>query len=522
MSRRDIERINYQKFNDTGEIVAKDDEKFSDDYALKEATLLEVDIMVMIEDIDDTIDENPDNDDVTTTKLEDFRSKLRRMVFTLNKINPQSKINDQIASTMETVKAYIKSSKNAKALNKQREDQMRRDEVNQNRRSTAFLIEHIHRDLKELTEEYSRQPDRSSDEEISKWKDDVPRLSNKLDKVAENITSVLKSRVTNEDHEISLTNINEQFERLFILKKTFITRLNEEIAERDIEKDRVFNRSRLNIKLDKFTGYNCKIDFFTFRSHFEKLHLKSTPKRLLPELLKNNFLADQALTLVQSLDDIDVIWERLRDAYGNPKIMLTKRLQQLSTLEMSKSTNPEKIINNISKVINMLHDLMRLAQEHHIEEYLYYGDGLHKVYQLIGDTNTTKFLSTICDDDLEQHEVWSKLISYLDKQKRVQQQKLLIQGSASNQKSDHQTAPRRQHQSHFLGVNNQRQHHQPDQLNCFICQSTNHIATNGPYGSKIVQYFACPKFAMIRTIQQIVIKRSLLPMPLPRSTYGPR
>ena len=158
---------------------------------------------------------------------------------------------------------------------------------------------------------------------------------------------------------------------------------------------------------------------------------------------------------------------------------------------MNKSNNPEKVINHLTKIINLLQDLMRLAQEYQIEENLYFGDGLHKVYQLMGDINTTKFLNTICDEDLEQHEVWSKLISFLDKQKRVQQQKLLIQGPTTS------TQPlRRQHQSHFSGqTNNKRQDRLLDQLNCFICQATNHVATNGPQGTKIVQYFACPTFA---------------------------
>ena len=451
MSRRDLERINYQTLNNTGEVVPKDDEKISGNDVLKEANFLEIDILVVIEDINDIIDENPDHDDITTAKLEGFRSKIRKMGFTLQQIDPHSKVNNQIASTLETVKTYIKATKNARVTTKQQEDQIKRDEKNQKKRSTIFLIDHIHRDLKELTEEYSKQPDESSDEEIAKWKEDLPRLSTKLNKVAENINAVLKSGSTEDEREFSLININHEFEKLFTLKKQFIMKLDEEIAERDIEKDRNFNRLKLNIKLDKFTGYDCTTDYFTFRSYFEKIHLKSTPKRLLPELLKNNFLADQALTLVRNLDDIDMIWERLKDMYGNPKMMLSKRLQQLSTLEMSKSTNPEKMINNISKIINALHDLMRLAQEHHIEEHLYYGDGLHKVYQLLGDINTTKFLNTICDDDLEQHGVWSKLVSFLDKQKRVQQQKLIIQGpSTSNQKGDHQPL-RRQHQLHYSG-----------------------------------------------------------------------
>ena len=94
-------------------------------------------------------------------------------------------------------------------------------------------------------------------------------------------------------------------------------------------------------------------------------------------------------------------------------MMLSKRMHQLHTLEVSKSTKPEIAINSLTNVINVLQDLMRLAQEHSIEEYLYYGEGLNTIYQLIGDVQTTEFLDTICTEDLEQQEIWSSLFWWI-------------------------------------------------------------------------------------------------------------
>jgi len=39
-------------------------------------------------------------------------------------------------------------------------------------------------------------------------------------------------------------------------------------------------------------------------------------------------------------------------------------------------------MTSLGKIINMLRDLEKLAYDHHIEEYLYFGDGLIKVYQI--------------------------------------------------------------------------------------------------------------------------------------------
>ena len=403
------------------------------------------------------------------------------------------------------VKEYIRTTKDIQSKTKLQQDQMKHEEHIRKQQSTNFIIDHIYRELGELDEQLKKQPEDATDDELIKLRSDLPSLSRKFEKIAENYTSILKSPIFNAERTPAINDIGKKFEKLSSYKKKYVKMLHDEISSREVDKDRQFNKSNLNIKLDKFTGYDSKIDYYTFRSSFEKMHLQSTPKRLLPDLLKNNFLADPALTLVESLNDIDLIWQRLSDVYGNPKIMLSKRLQQLTKIDgIGKSNNPEKMINNLSRLVNMLNDVKKLAREHHIEEHLYYGDGLTKVYHLIGDSRTTKFLTSICDDDLQQREVWDKLISFLDKKRKVHQQKLLIQGqSLSHSTSDrpHNTQPTRprrpdHHVHHTDGQYFQDHQRNPpaDQLDCVICQAKDHTATSGPRGSKIVQYFAFQRF----------------------------
>ena len=86
-----------------------------------------------------------------------------------------------------------------------------------------------------------------------------------------------------------ITTIGDCFERLSGLKQSFINSLNKEIENQEVDKLQRFTRTQLNIKLERFNGYDSQIDFFTFKSNFEKVHLLSTPKKLLPDLLKNNF-----------------------------------------------------------------------------------------------------------------------------------------------------------------------------------------------------------------------------------------
>ena len=49
---------------------------------------------------------------------------------------------------------------------------------------------------------------------------------------------------------------------------------------------------------------------------------------MMPDLLKNNLLEGSALSMVKSMTDIEDIWKRLKGAYGDPKLLLKKKLSQ--------------------------------------------------------------------------------------------------------------------------------------------------------------------------------------------------
>ena len=70
----------------------------------------------------------------------------------------------------------------------------------------------------------------------------------------------------------------------------------------ELDKQKQFKESNLNIKLAKFRGYASSTDIYTFQKDFEKLYLHRTPKSLLPDLLKNNYLDEPALSLVKPVD----------------------------------------------------------------------------------------------------------------------------------------------------------------------------------------------------------------------------
>ena len=157
----------------------------------------------------------------------------------------------------------------------------------------------------------------------------------------------------------------------------------------------------------------------------------------MPDLLKNNYLSGCALELVKSVDEIDVIWQRLKEAFGDPKVMMSKKLLELNnSSQLFKSKDPEKIINGLHKVINSMKDLMTLVKNHDIEGKLYDGDALDRIFILLGESRITRWLSQLSDGTPDGKDAWESIIKFLEKEAKIQQQKFMIYGQKEPEKKD--------------------------------------------------------------------------------------
>ena len=132
---------------------------------------------------------------------------------------------------------------------------------------------------------------------------------------------------------------------------------------------------------------------------------------MLPELLKNNFLDDTALSLVKSVGKIEQIWIRLKGAFGDPKVMLGRKLEEISKIRFGwQSKDSEKSIEGLQRMINLITDLMDLSKQHKVENELYYGDGLEKIFKLLGQGRATRWISETCDKELSNEESWKSVL----------------------------------------------------------------------------------------------------------------
>lgn len=174
-------------------------------------------------------------------------------------------------------------------------------------------------------------------------------------------------------------------------------RIESEIKAREFDKHESFKKSRLNIKLSTFTGYDADIDIYSFIDEFEKLYSDSVPLSLQAELLKNNHLAKQALSLVKNIDSISEIWERLKRVFGDKEVLFQHKLSELYLINDSKQKDSMKIIEFLSKLTNSMRDLIQLASKHNIENELFYSDGFSRIVNNLGNNRMLRWLNISCE-----------------------------------------------------------------------------------------------------------------------------
>ena len=92
---------------------------------------------------------------------------------------------------------------------------------------------------------------------------------------------------------------------------------------REITKQKPFNESKLRINLPKFSGYESKLEIYSFQSEFLKICEQTTPKQMMLNLLNNNLLEGSALLLVKSITGIEDIWNLLRSKIATEEKIIT-------------------------------------------------------------------------------------------------------------------------------------------------------------------------------------------------------
>ena len=134
------------------------------------------------------------------------------------------------------------------------------------------------------------------DEEIERIKDELVSNMLKVDQLSVEFQSMLQLFPEEyPDKDNLVKDMTNNYNQLIKQKSIYEASLKLQMKERELEKEKSFQASALNIKLQLFKGYASDLDIYTFQMEFEKLYSKATPKKMLPDLLKNNYFAETVL-----------------------------------------------------------------------------------------------------------------------------------------------------------------------------------------------------------------------------------
>ena len=461
---------------------------------------------VISSDVDDLLLEN-DIDELTkseidtlTSKFETLRTRFRtihaELKILLNEDDYEKQYQKLYEKTLISIKDFVIQMKLRLKNIRHDEESKRNQQQLTSMVSQRFLIKEVSNAIVPLQTIFGKNPLNFTYDELINAESNLQTNLQSMNIISKQMRDVLSQ--DHQSNQDDVKQLNKRYDELCKLKFTYVNAIQHEIEQREVNKEQKFRSSKLNIKLNKFKGYDSPTDIYTFQSDFNKLHLKSTPTSLLPDLLKNNYLDGPALTLVKGVDEISEIWRRLKASYGDAKLLLSKKLSQLTNnTKIWRIRDPEKLIGILNEILNFMRDVMKLAHEHKIEYRLYYSDAIQKIYALLDDTRLTKWFSSIEGKNFDEPEVWERFVQFLEKEISIQQMKVL--NCTQNDSKPQNPSSRSGTQSHY----NNNEPTNADK--CFICGETGHVKTNGPNGSKLIQYFSCNQFVQMKPSQRLAV-----------------
>ena len=165
-----------------------------------------------------------------------------------------------------------------------------------------FLVEEVKTSISYLQDIFKVDVSNINDDEIKSRKDDMPKHLQQLDNLSKKMQNLLEC--SNSMIEDQVEDIVGSYNHIKKLKDVYQQTIKDEVIKQEISKLESFNESKLKINLTKFSGYDSKLDVYTFQSEFIKIYKWTTPKRMMSDVLKNNHLEGSALSLVRIVDNI--------------------------------------------------------------------------------------------------------------------------------------------------------------------------------------------------------------------------
>ena len=296
----------------------------------------------------------------------------------------------------------------------------------------------------------------------------------------------------------------------------YLEELAETVSGRDISEKKLAASAGLKIECKKFSRHDCPTDIYTYRADLKKFVEPFVQKCLWGDYLKKNLLLGSALNLVTKIDDVDEIWEKLTEVYGDAALLLQKKLLSLEKLtNMEKLKDDAKILGCLTTLLNIITELTNLARDFSLENELYYGVGLQKILDLIGTKGRRKFVKSIAMErsTMDGKGKWCKLVEFLKADLKVREALVLDEQISKSTGSDGREKEKPKDNSRYSSANRSNKMDQPGNsgksntftsnnlpdattVACALCgKNQDHVISFRPDKNPYVEYIACKVFA---------------------------
>ena len=85
-------------------------------------------------------------------------------------------------------------------------------------------------------------------------------------------------------------------------------------------------------------------------------------------------MAGTALILIENLESIDMVWNRLIESFGNARLLLQNKISSLENIgDLDRVSGDERIVHSLALIMNIMGELSKLARKFGLEEELYGG-----------------------------------------------------------------------------------------------------------------------------------------------------
>ena len=265
-----------------------------------------------------------------------------------------------------------------------------------------------------------------------KRNEDKASLALEFDRFRERVDKLIQTDVVVGNREEELDYVQQLLAQLEKSKQLYETKMYSDLVANDLTEDKLKLAELTKIDVGKFSGAMGD-DFYSFKTRFLKAY-GNHPQSLMVEWLKNNHLDGKAKDSVGSLEDMDNIWKRLQDNFGNTQQMLLYRfgtINKLGPMHKRKTYTNKK--HYVQTLINTMQDVIDLATEHDLVGEIHYGPQLGKIVGLLDNHMQNQWYKIITEESVSKPNRWMRMIIYLEAQLSIIQTRAFESESADFQ-----------------------------------------------------------------------------------------